>query len=82
MRETQGETAGGARSTAAQGVGGAECQQINKSGKSGRGRELSTSQWLTLGREEKKKSEAYFLEKWKKVMERHKQPAARQFIIE
>lgn len=48
VRETQGETAGGARSTAAQGVGGAECQQINKCGKSGRARKLSIARWKNM----------------------------------
>lgn len=46
VRETQGETAGGARSTAAERVGGAKCQQINKGGKSGSARELARA-WKT-----------------------------------
>lgn len=50
MRETQGETAGGA---AAEGVGGVKCQQINKGGRSGRARELSIAHWLTLGKEKR-----------------------------
>lgn len=67
-RKTQGETAGGARSTAAEGVGGAKCQQINKGGKSGSARELSIAHWLTFGK--KKSMKDVLLKKWKKVMER------------